>query len=122
MYLHKNIKFLRNYTRTTQQQFGNLFQKSRSNIDSYERGNARPTEEFITALSNHFNISLDVLINRDLQTNPGLMFSGSSVQDQKNSSVEDLIKAKDETIKDLRQQVKYLQEQYNQLVKKLKVA
>jgi transcriptional regulator with XRE-family HTH domain len=122
MYLNSNIKFLRNYTRTTQEQFGKLFGKTRSNIDSYERGNAKPDEAFQKAVADHFNISLEVLLYKDLVKNPGLMFSGSSVNDQHTGKFEDLIKAKDETIKELKAQVKYLQEQYNQLLKKLKVA
>lgn len=122
MYLNSNIKFLRNYTRTTQEQFGKLFGKTRSNIDSYERGNAKPDTDFQKAIADHFSISLEVLLYKDLQRNPGLLYSGASVQDQHSGKLEDILKAKDETIRELKTQVRYLQEQYNLLLKKLKVA
>lgn len=122
MFLHSNIKFLRNYTHTTQEAFGKLFGKTRSNIDSYERGNARPNEEFQTAVCEHFDITLDVLLNKDLQKNPGLMFANISIPEQKQHGFEDLLKAKEETIRDLRSQVKYLQELNDRLLKKSKVA
>jgi transcriptional regulator with XRE-family HTH domain len=70
MFLHSNIKFLRNYTRTTQAEFGKLFGCTRSNIDSYERGNAKPPEGIQLKIAQHFNISLEVLITKDLQMNP----------------------------------------------------
>lgn len=129
MYLHSNLKFLRDYTRTTQAEFGKLFGKTRSNIDSYERGNARPDEGVLLAISKHFNLPLEVLISKDLKMNPGLMFAGNSANQLKAVASDDAIKAKDETIrelklqiKDLQTQIQFLQNQNNSLLKKLKVA
>lgn len=122
MFLNSNIKFLRNYTRTTQEQFGKIFGKSRSNIDSYERGNARPDEAFQKALAEHFSISLEVLLYKDIQKNPGLMFHSNSINEQNSIATEDVIKAKDELIRELKLQLKYVQDQYSTLLKKLMVA
>lgn len=121
MFLHSNIKFLRNYTRTTQAEFGKLFSYTRSNIDSYERGNAKPPLDLQTKVSEHFNIPLEVLITKDLQMNPGLMFAGTGVNDQQKIANEDALRAKDETIKLLKQRCEFLEQQNAQLLKKIKV-
>lgn len=129
MHLHTNIKFLRGYLRLTQAQFGKLFNKTRSNIDSYERGNARPDEETQREIAAHFNLPLEVLISKDLQMNPGLLLAGSSFSALSNVINEDAMKAKDETIRELKSQCKslqdqisFLQQQNDRLLKKLKVA
>lgn len=129
MYLASNIKFLRNYTHLSQTEFGKIFNKTRSNIDSYERGNARPDEETQQLIAAHFNISVEVLFQKDLKLNPGLMFAGASVPGMKAIVSDDTIKAKDETIKELKDQIKmlkdqvaFLQQQNDRLLKKLKVA
>lgn len=122
MYLHSNLVFLRKYTRTTQQEFGKIFKKTRSNIDSYERGNARPDEATLLSICKHFTISMETLIEKDLQMNPGLMLIGTTASDQEAQVNKDALKAKDETIRELRAQIKFLQEQNTQLLKKIKVA
>jgi transcriptional regulator with XRE-family HTH domain len=122
MFLHSNIKYLRNYVNLTQAEFGKLFGLTRANIDSYERGIGKPKEEKQIALANHFKIPLEVLISKDLKLNPGLLYSGASVQDQKNNANDDALKAKDETIRELKAQIKFLQDQNAQLMQKIKVA
>lgn len=124
MFLYSNLKYLRNFSDLTQAEFGKLFkkyncEKSRSNIDSYERGNARPDEAFQAGVSKHYNIPLEVLIHKDLKLNPGLMFTAASVTDQKNLASEDVIRAKDDLIRELKAQNKKLQEQNESLIKQL---
>lgn len=129
MFLNSNIKFLRNYARITQAEFGKLFGKTRSNIDSYERGIARPDEKTQKAITEHFNISLETLIHKDLQKNPGLLLSTVNPVDARSSVSDDAINAKDEVIRELRaqlrdkdQQINFLQNQNDKLLGKLKVA
>nr|WP_255724086.1 helix-turn-helix transcriptional regulator [Terrimonas ginsenosidimutans] len=111
MYLNANIKFLRQYSQLTQAAFGELFGKSRTNIDGWERGKAKPDEAFQLALAKHFNISMETLLQKNLNANPGLLKG-----DQKEN---DTIKAKDELIKILREQVKKLEAQNDALLSKL---
>jgi transcriptional regulator with XRE-family HTH domain len=129
MYLHSNLKFLRDYLHLTQAEFGNLFNLTRANIDSYERGIARPKQDKISAIALHFGLSIEVLLNKELKMNPGLLYAGASVQIQREGATDDTLKAKDETIKTLREQIRRLEEQVNylqgqndRLLKKLKVA
>ena len=112
MFIHANIKFLRNYTKLSQAQFGDLFGKSRSNIDSYERGTP-PSEDLLGKISKHFNISVDTLLYKDLQSNPGLMLGGNG------NNIDDILKTKDELIKELKKQIQFLQTQNETLLKKI---
>jgi len=119
MFIHSNVKFLRNYTHQTQAQFGKMFGKSRSNIDSYERGNATPDESIQNDIAKHFNISLETLIHKDLQANPGLLLAGNSAAGNNKIVETDIIKVKDDLIKELRKQIAYLQTQNETLLHKI---
>lgn len=114
MFLHSNLKFLRTYIRLTQSDFGKLFKKSRSNIDSYERGNAKPDEDFQKGVADHFSISLETLLYKDIQKNPALLLDNSGIQKEG-----ELLKAKDEMIRDLRSQIRFLQQQNESLLNRM---
>lgn len=115
MFLHSNIRFLRNYTRKSQAEFGKIFKKTRSNIDSYERGNANPDEATQKDIADHFNLSLETLVHRDLQSNPALLMAGPG----KINNKDEVLKAKEELIKELKRQIKFLEDQNESLIKKL---
>ncbi len=119
MFLASNIKYLRNYLHLTQADFGKIFSKTRSNIDSYERGNAKPDDVFKKSLADHFGISLEILIHKDIQTNPGILLSGKGSPILSNKTTEDIIKYKDDLIKELRSQIRYLQQQNDSLLDKV---
>lgn len=108
-FLPNNIRFLRKTSRLSQEKFGALFGATRGMIDSYERTVAPPSHEFIKKLSNYYNISITNLTEKDLQANPGLLNTGKN--DNSGGGESDIIKAKDELIKELRQQLKFSQQQ-----------
>ena len=78
-HIRNNLKYLRARLSLTQGEFGALFDVSRDNIASYERG-SEPKMEFIARLVKHFDISYDDFIgtlldddffaNRDLYATP----------------------------------------------------
>lgn len=120
MFLSSNIKYLRTqYVNLTQAEFGKLFILSRSNVESYERGIAKPKPDKIADIAKHFNISIEVLLYENLKVNPGVLFKNAGGHEQLSSAVEFALKAKDETIKELKAQVKNLQEQNSKLIDKL---
>lgn len=113
----KNIKFLRQYSGLSQTEFGKRFNLTRGMVDSYERTKksgepvAEPSQATIKEIADHYNLSLDTIQYKDLQASPGLMFAQNGVTDLLNVKESDLLKAKDDLIKELRQHIKYLQAQ-----------
>ena len=109
--LSKNIRHLRLLDDLTQKDFGKLFEASRSNVDSYERGNAKPSNKMLQAIAAHYHISVDALLSKDLSSKTvfrNAMHISSPMET-------DLLKAKDETIAELRRQVKSQQDTINNL-------
>ncbi len=115
----KNVKFLRNYSGLNQTEFGKLFGITRGMIDTYEREKAKPSFELLNRVAKHFNLSLEAITQKDLTMNPGLLYSGASVEEQKSVVNGDLLAAKDEQIKLLKEQNKFLQEQVKDLTRQL---
>lgn len=66
LFLEKNIKHIRIQKGLTQEQFADNLKVSRSRISSYEENRATPPLNFIIALSNYANISIDVLLKKNL--------------------------------------------------------
>lgn len=107
--LAKNLKYLRQSDALSQAAFGDRFKASRSMIDSYERGSARPSSDLLQAIAAHYHINIDALLSRDLSNKTvfrnAICLTGGSDSD--------LLQAKDEVIAELRRQVKSLQETVN---------
>lgn len=68
-HLSKNIKFLRQQNKLTQEDIANVVGKARSLISAWESDDRDITTEDIIKLSNYFNISMDDLVGKDLQLN-----------------------------------------------------
>lgn len=66
-YIKQNIKHLRESKSLSQADFGKLFDYSRDNIASYERG-TDPKIDLIQKIVNYFHISFDDFINNELST------------------------------------------------------
>ena len=64
--ISENVKFLRTSDGLSQIDFANKFDVSRDNIASYERG-TKPKLEFLTKLVNYFHISIEDLLNSDIE-------------------------------------------------------
>jgi len=65
-FIANNIKHLREIKHLTQEYFANELDISRERIASYEQGRSSPPVEILIALSNYFNLPIDVLIKNDL--------------------------------------------------------
>src|SRR3712207_117028 len=64
--INTNLKFLRKQTGLTQSQLAEKLNIKRSLIGAYEEGRAEPKLSTLVNISKLFNISLDVLITKDL--------------------------------------------------------
>jgi len=69
MHFGKNIKKIRSIKKLSQQAFAEMFGLKRSNIGSYEEERAEPKLEIIIKIAEHFNISVDSLVNREITVN-----------------------------------------------------
>ncbi|MDX9883032.1 MAG: LexA family transcriptional regulator [Prolixibacteraceae bacterium] len=72
--LIQNIKYLRKREKLTQQQFADLLQIKRSLVGAYEEGRATPPVETMQKIAGHFKVSIDELINCDLETQASSVF------------------------------------------------
>ena len=67
-FLATNLKILRKRSGLTQDAFGQLFNVTRENIASYERG-IEPKLSFLIRVSDHFQIKMDDIAKLDLSKN-----------------------------------------------------
>lgn len=65
----KNIRKIRSIKKISQAAFAEIFGLSRASVGSYEEGRAEPKLEMIIQIANHFSISIDELINKELTVN-----------------------------------------------------
>lgn len=66
MHLRSNIKLIRQLSRKTQTEFGELFGATKAMIVSYEKGKAQPDELFIKKLAKLADVTEEQLTNEDL--------------------------------------------------------
>lgn len=109
--LGSNIKQIRNYSGLSQSEFANKFNLTRGQIDSYERNIAKPSIATIKAIAEHYGLSIEVISTKDLKLNPGLLYPRAPIQQVSQTKYDDLLKAKDELIKEQREIIKFLQKQ-----------
>tara|TARA_R110002050_G_scaffold19734_1_gene56568 strand:+ start:46 stop:810 length:765 start_codon:yes stop_codon:yes gene_type:complete len=65
----KNIKKIRGVKGLNQSDFADLFNLKRASIGAYEEGRAEPKLSTIIEIANHFGISVDELLKKDLSVN-----------------------------------------------------
>ncbi|MFY0686795.1 MAG: LexA family transcriptional regulator [Cyclobacteriaceae bacterium] len=65
-FVGQNIKKIRQARKISQAEFASLFNLARPSIGAYEEGRSEPKIETLIQMANHFNISIDVLLNREL--------------------------------------------------------
>lgn len=68
-YIGKNIKKIRTVKKINQADFADLFGLARASVGSYEEGRAEPKIETVIAIANHFGISIDLLLKKELTVN-----------------------------------------------------
>lgn len=65
-YIGKNIQKIRQVKNISQANFAALFDLARPSIGAYEEGRSEPKIETLILIANHFKISIDVLLTREL--------------------------------------------------------
>lgn len=68
-YLSTNIRFLRQQSNLTQEQFANIVGKSRVLVSQWESDEREITTEDIIKISDYFNVPMDKLVGYDLRIN-----------------------------------------------------
>ena len=62
----KNIKKIRTAQKISQNEFSELFNVSRASVGSYEEGRAEPRIDTVISIANHFSLSIDTLLTKEL--------------------------------------------------------
>ncbi len=68
-YVGKNIKKIRSVKNLNQTKFAELFDLKRASIGAYEEGRAEPKIATLSQIANHFGISVDDLLHKELSVN-----------------------------------------------------
>lgn len=76
MYLAQNIKYLRERRGEMQKDIADLLSVSKQTASVYEKGEIEPDIEKLIKLADHFEISIDDLLRKDLRP-PKPMYAGN---------------------------------------------
>jgi len=87
MYINKNLKYLRNMKRVTQDQVAEVFGKQKAAISAYEKGKNIPPVDVLIKLAQFFEVSLDDFVFRDIEK------EGTSMAPVKPSSEDEALTA-----------------------------
>ena len=68
-FIGNNIKKIRGVKSLSQTDFADLFNLKRASIGAYEEGRAEPKIATVIEIANHFGISIDHLLNKELSVN-----------------------------------------------------
>src|SRR5690606_22525321 len=68
-YIGKNIKKIRTVRKLSQAAFADLFNLARPSVGAYEEGRSEPRIDTIIAIANHFSLSTDALLRKELTVN-----------------------------------------------------
>lgn len=68
-HIGKNIKKIRSVKKISQANFAEIFDLNRGSVGAYEEGRAEPKIDTIIQIANHFSLSIDLLLNKELQVN-----------------------------------------------------
>ena len=63
----KNLKHLRQSKKLSQEMLAEDLGVTRSRISSYEEGRAAPSIGFLIIVSDYFNISIDILLRKNIR-------------------------------------------------------
>ena len=65
MSIGKRIMSIRKERQLTQEQFGSLFHVTRQTVSNWENGKSYPDLQLLVAISDHFGVSLDMMLKED---------------------------------------------------------
>ena len=88
-YISTNLKFLRKKRKLTQAQFSDIVGLANTNVPSWESGNSIPSLSILYKYSKEFNISMDVLLDVDLNFSDSEVDNAPIVSRSKNLFMED---------------------------------
>jgi len=74
-YIGKNIRKIRAVKKMSQTDFANIFDISRTSVGAYEDERAEPKIETIIQIANHFELSIDTLLTKELTVNELFKFN-----------------------------------------------
>jgi transcriptional regulator with XRE-family HTH domain len=77
----KNVKKIRGVKRLSQQAFADIFLLKRATLGAYEEGRSEPKIDTIIKVANHFSISIDVMLTKEITVNQLLSFNGGITTD-----------------------------------------
>ena len=78
----KNIRKIRTVKSLSQQSFAEMFELKRGTLGAYEEGRSEPKIDTLMKIANHFSITIDELLTKELTVNNLLKFKGSFAGDQ----------------------------------------
>ena len=87
IFLASNIKYLRTINGKTQEEVGEICNKTNTAVSNWEKGIREPDAVDLSALSNYFNISIDDLMLKDLRFNNNRQFSELEVLFDKHKDI-----------------------------------
>ena len=71
----KNIKKIRGVKQLSQQAFADIFDLKRATLGAYEEGRSEPKIDTIIKVANHFSISIDIILTKEITVNQLLRFN-----------------------------------------------
>jgi transcriptional regulator with XRE-family HTH domain len=77
----KNIKKIRGVKQLSQQAFADIFDLKRATLGAYEEGRSEPKIDTIIKVANHFSISIDIILTKEITVNQLLRFNGGITTD-----------------------------------------
>ena len=75
----KNIKKIRTVKNLSQQAFADIFGLKRATLGAYEEGRSEPKIDTVIKVANHFSVTIDCMLTRDLTVNELLKFKADIV-------------------------------------------
>ncbi len=110
VYISQNIRFLLSNFRLKQDEFGALFNLKKGVVSTYVSGNTKPKVDTLIEIAEHFSISIDDLLKKDLSKDGVLL-------EKSNKNIAPPITEQDLRIKLLEQDRDRIQEISTQLTK-----
>ncbi len=76
----KNLRFLRKKGSLNQDEISNLFNKRANTVGNWENGKSEPSLTELIKLGSYFNVSLEAMLNADLEKESGQESMGQKEQ------------------------------------------
>ncbi|MCG8474496.1 MAG: helix-turn-helix domain-containing protein [Cytophagales bacterium] len=81
-YIGKNIKKIRTVKKLSQAKFAELFNLARPSVGAYEEGRSEPKIDTVIQISEHFQLSIDALLTKEITVNELYHFDIFNTEEQ----------------------------------------